>query len=61
VGASNNNQQLSIEPNLPSGNETADEGNNDNMDDGLSEEEGEEQSQYAIGNLVDLLNSTAIT
>ncbi|KAF8317233.1 uncharacterized protein EI90DRAFT_3021378 [Cantharellus anzutake] len=38
------NQQLSVEPNLPSGNETADKGNSDNMDDGLSEEEGEEQS-----------------
>ncbi|KAF8329680.1 uncharacterized protein EI90DRAFT_3017014 [Cantharellus anzutake] len=55
------NQQLSIEPNLPSGNETADEGNSDNMDDGLSEEEGEEQSQCAIDKLVDLLNSTVIT
>ncbi|KAF8339940.1 uncharacterized protein EI90DRAFT_3012844 [Cantharellus anzutake] len=58
---SDDNQQLSVEPNLPSGNETADRGNGGNVDDGLSEEEGEEQSQYAIDKLVDLLNSTVIT
>ncbi|KAF8309317.1 uncharacterized protein EI90DRAFT_3140792 [Cantharellus anzutake] len=58
---SDDNQQLSVEPNLPSGNETADGGNGGNVDDGLSEEEGEEQSQYAIDKLVDLLNSTVIT